>query len=49
LIAYGRIYISNPDLVKRFALNASLNPYDRSTFYGGTEQGYTDYPFLEEA
>lgn len=47
LIAYGRLYIANPDLPQRFALNAPLNPYDRSTFYGGTEKGYIDYPFLE--
>ncbi|MEO1211576.1 MAG: alkene reductase [Cyanobacteria bacterium J06638_20] len=46
LVVYGRIYISNPDLVERFRRNASLNPYDRSTFYGGNEQGYTDYPTL---
>lgn len=48
LIAYGRWFISNPDLPKRFALNAPLNPYDRSSFYGGTEKGYIDYPTLEE-
>jgi N-ethylmaleimide reductase len=47
LIAYGRLFISNPDLPERFAQNAPLNPYDRSTFYGGTEQGYIDYPTLE--
>jgi len=47
LIAYGRLFISNPDLPKRFALNAPLTPYDRTTFYGGDEHGYTDYPFLE--
>jgi len=46
LVAYGRLYISNPDLPERFALDASLNPYDRSTFYGGDERGYTDYPTL---
>jgi N-ethylmaleimide reductase len=46
LVAYGRLFISNPDLPRRFALNAPLNPYDRDTFYGGTEKGYTDYPFL---
>ncbi|MDE2056778.1 MAG: alkene reductase [Betaproteobacteria bacterium] len=45
-VAFGRIYISNPDLVERFAANAPLTPYDRSTFYGGTEKGYTDYPTL---
>ncbi|MBD2311879.1 alkene reductase [Desertifilum sp. FACHB-1129] len=47
LIAYGRWFISNPDLPKRFELNAPLTPYDRDTFYGGTEKGYTDYPTLE--
>jgi N-ethylmaleimide reductase len=46
LVAFGRHYISNPDLVERFALNAPLNPYDRSTFYGGDAKGYTDYPAL---
>ena len=45
-VAFGRLYISNPDLAERFAQNAALNPYDRSTFYGGTEKGYTDYPAL---
>jgi len=47
LIVYGRLFISNPDLPRRFALNAELNPWDRSTFYGGGEKGYTDYPGLE--
>jgi N-ethylmaleimide reductase len=45
-IAYGRLYISNPDLVERFAQNAPLNPYQRDTFYGGSEKGYIDYPSL---
>lgn len=45
-IGFGRFYIANPDLDIRFAKNAPLNPYDRSTFYGGTEKGYTDYPVL---
>jgi N-ethylmaleimide reductase len=49
LVAYGRLFIANPDLPKRFALNAPLNEYDRSTFYGGDERGYTDYPFLDES
>lgn len=48
LIAYGRLFIANPDLPERFARNASLNPYDRNTFYGGDAKGYIDYPFLEE-
>lgn len=47
LIAYGRLFISNPDLPERFAKNAPLNPYDRFTFYGGDAKGYTDYPTLE--
>ncbi len=47
LIAYGRLFISNPDLPERFARNAPLNPYDRSTFYGGGVKGYIDYPSLE--
>ncbi len=47
LVAYGRTYIANPDLAERFAMNVPLNPYDRSTFYGGTEKGYTDYPTLQ--
>lgn len=45
-VAFGRPYIANPDLVKRFAQGAALNTPDPSTFYGGAEQGYTDYPAL---
>ncbi|MGQ0699400.1 MAG: alkene reductase [Panacagrimonas sp.] len=45
-VAYGRIFISNPDLPQRFAKKASLNKYDRATFYGGAEAGYTDYPAM---
>ena len=44
LVAFGRIYIANPDLVERFAANAPLNNPDRNTFYGGDEKRYTDYP-----
>jgi N-ethylmaleimide reductase len=47
LVAFGRYFISNPDLPKRFALNLPLNKYDRSTFYGGDTHGYTDYPFYQ--
>ena len=47
LVAFGRLYIANPDLVERFAANAPLNPPDRNTFYGGDEKGYTDYPTLQ--
>ena len=46
-IAFGRLFISNPDLPERLETKSSLNAYDRSTFYGGTEKGYTDYPALE--
>lgn len=45
-IGYGRLYIANPDLVERFAKGAELNTPDQSTFYGGAEHGYTDYPTL---
>jgi N-ethylmaleimide reductase len=48
-VAFGRHFIANPDLPKRLKLNAELNAYDRNTFYGGTEVGYTDYPALEAA
>ena len=47
-IAFGRNFISNPDLPQRIKTDAELNPYDRNTFYGGDEKGYTDYPFLQE-
>jgi N-ethylmaleimide reductase len=45
-VAFGRYFISNPDLPERIKRNADLNRYDRGTFYGGTEKGYTDYPAL---
>jgi N-ethylmaleimide reductase len=48
LVAFGKAFIANPDLPKRFALNAPLNDPDPSTFYGGSEKGYTDYPTLTE-
>ncbi|XP_027148006.1 putative 12-oxophytodienoate reductase 11 [Coffea eugenioides] len=48
LVAYGRLFLANPDLPKRFELNAPLNKYNRSTFYlPDPVVGYTDYPFLE--
>jgi N-ethylmaleimide reductase len=46
LIAYGVPFIANPDLVERYRNNAPLNAADSQTFYGGSEKGYTDYPFL---
>lgn len=48
LVAYGRLFLANPDLPKRFALNAPLNKYERSTFYSSGKRGYTDYRTLEE-
>ncbi|HEN3636367.1 TPA: alkene reductase [Yersinia enterocolitica] len=45
-VAFGRSYISNPDLVERLQLNAPLNEPDGETFYGGGAKGYTDYPKL---
>src|SRR6185436_13392548 len=47
LIAFGKPFISNPDLVERLKKGAALNPPDKSTFYGGDAKGYTDYPTLE--
>lgn len=48
LVAYGRAFISNPDLVRRLELNAPLNEYVRATFYTHDPVvGYTDYPFLK--
>ncbi len=43
-IAFGRIFISNPDLPRRLQQGFPLTPYNRATFYGGEEVGYTDYP-----
>jgi len=47
LVSFGTLYIANPDLVERFRRGAALNTPDPSTFYGGDEHGYTDYPFLD--
>ncbi|HTY49308.1 MAG TPA: alkene reductase [Steroidobacteraceae bacterium] len=46
LIAFGRPFIANPDLVERLRRGASLNTPDRETFFGGGAAGYTDYPTL---
>ncbi|KAG5575512.1 hypothetical protein H5410_055646 [Solanum commersonii] len=44
------IFLANPDLPKRFKVNATLNKYNRETFYISDHVvGYTDYPFLESA
>ena len=46
LVAFGKPYIANPDLVERLRRNAPLNTPDKATFYGGGAKGYTDYPAL---
>jgi N-ethylmaleimide reductase len=48
LIAFGKPFISNPDLVERLRRGAPLNEWDKTTFYGGGAEGYTDYPALGE-
>jgi len=48
LIAFGKPFISNPDLVERLKTGAALNEWDKATFYGGGARGYTDYPALGE-
>jgi N-ethylmaleimide reductase len=47
-IAFGRLFIANPDLVRRIREDLPLNTFDRSTFYGGAEHGYTDYEFYRQ-
>ncbi|KAM7518090.1 hypothetical protein LguiB_017052 [Lonicera macranthoides] len=50
LVAFGRLFLANPDLPRRFEIDACLNKYDRSTFYTDDPVvGYTDYPFLESS
>jgi len=48
-VSIGRLFISNPDLVRRIALGGPLNEGDASTFYSGGANGYTDYPTLDDA
>ena len=47
LIAFGKPFISNPDLPRRLMTDAPLNALDESAIYGGGEKGYTDYPALD--
>ncbi|CDP51465.1 Fmn oxidoreductase protein [Devosia sp. DBB001] len=49
LIAYGKHFIANPDLVDRWWRNAPLNEADKATYYTAGSKGYTDYPALAEA
>jgi 2,4-dienoyl-CoA reductase-like NADH-dependent reductase (Old Yellow Enzyme family) len=48
-VAFGKLFIANPDLPHRFALGAPLNPWNADTFYGDGRVGYVDYPALEPA
>ncbi|WP_288903578.1 alkene reductase [uncultured Sneathiella sp.] len=48
-IAFGRFFISNPDLPERLRLDAPLTPYNRATFYSRGPEGYVDYPTLADA
>jgi N-ethylmaleimide reductase len=47
-VAFGKLFISNPDLPLRLKLDRALTSYDHATFYGGDAKGYTDYPFLRD-
>ena len=48
-VAFGKLYITNPDLVERFAENLPLNPANKIGFYQGGAEGYTDYPTAKRA
>ncbi len=48
-VAFGKLFLANPDLPHRFALRAPLNAWNGATFYGQGPEGYTDYPALAEA
>jgi N-ethylmaleimide reductase len=48
LVAFGKPFIANPDLVRRLRQHAPLNEGDRATYYGGGAHGYTDYPALAD-
>ena len=48
-ISFGRPFISNPDLVHRIAVRATLHPGDQDSFYAGGATGYVDYPTLDQA
>lgn len=48
MIGFGRLFISNPDLVERLRNGWPLNKYDRNTFYTNSAEGYIDYPFYKK-
>ena len=45
-VAFGKLFIANPDLPRRLRAGGPYNEWDMKTFYGGSEKGYTDYPAL---
>jgi N-ethylmaleimide reductase len=49
MVSFAREFLANPDLPKRFEIDAPLNDPNQDTFYGGDAEGYTDYPFLEDS
>ena len=49
MVAFGKNFIGNPDLVRRLRDDSPLAVADRETFYGGGAEGYTDYPAIEPA
>ena len=49
LVAFGKLFIANPDLTERLRTGAPLNAWDQKTFYGGGVEGYTDYPTMKAA
>ena len=49
LVAFGRHFVANPDLVRRIRERLPLNAYDSDTFYTFDAKGYTDYPFYDAA
>ena len=46
LVAFGKLYIANPDLVARIGQGGPFNDGNKLTWYGGGAEGYTDYPTL---
>ncbi|RYE55061.1 MAG: hypothetical protein EOP18_06485 [Rhizobiaceae bacterium] len=48
LVAFGRSFLANPDLVDRLRNGLNLNPPHQATFYGGDHRGYTDYPAMAD-
>ena len=47
-VAFGKLFLANPDLPRRFAVRAPLNPWNSETFYSDGPAGYTDYPPLDD-